>query len=26
VPFTAEPHAVAFRELPGDDNSYQYHL
>jgi hypothetical protein len=26
VPFTAEPQAVAFRELPGDDNSYQYHL
>ncbi|HEJ9171655.1 MULTISPECIES: hypothetical protein [Serratia] len=26
VPSTSEPQTVAFRELPGDDNSYQYRL
>ncbi|QUY50833.1 hypothetical protein JK621_12055 [Serratia plymuthica] len=26
VPFTAKPLKVAFRELPDDDNGYQYHL
>ncbi|HGM6666633.1 TPA: hypothetical protein ACKQC7_003339 [Serratia marcescens] len=26
VPSTSEPQTVAFRELPSDDNSYQYRL